>query len=270
MAQPGVGKPRGILNQRAGAGKFHLTLHPPSADLAFYVEHYWIVAWDLRGQEPYRQEVLAHPSVHLVVERGASRIFGIATGRFIRQLAGAGQVFGVKFRPGAFHAFLHSSVTQLTDRALEFPMIFGMESTGLEEAVLSCDDDAAAIGRVESFLRSRSPERDARIATINAIVARISADRSITQVNDVAQRFNISTRSLQRLFREYVGIGPKWVIGRYRLHEAAEQLAADAVADEKNLALALGYFDQAHFISDFKASVGRTPVEYARAGESPS
>jgi AraC-like DNA-binding protein len=54
------------------------------------------------------------------------------------------------------------------------------------------------------------------------------------------------------------------VIKRYRLHEAAEQLAAGEVVDWPRLALDLGYFDQAHFIKDFKTIVGRTPAEYAK------
>ena len=69
---------------------------------------------------------------------------------------------------------------------------------------------------------------------------------------------------MQRLFQQYVGIGPKWVISRYRLHEAVEQLAADRSVDWTRLALDLGYFDQAHFIRDFKRLVGRTPADFVR------
>jgi AraC-like DNA-binding protein len=53
------------------------------------------------------------------------------------------------------------------------------------------------------------------------------------------------------------------VIKRYRLQEAADQVADSEVVDWAKLALDLGYFDQAHFIKDFKTIVGRTPAEYA-------
>lgn len=72
----------------------------------------------------------------------------------------------------------------------------------------------------------------------------------------------MSTRTLQRLFRRHVGVGPKWVLGRYRLHAAAEQLAAGERHDWTTLALDLGYFDHAHFIRDFSAVAGRSPAEY--------
>jgi AraC-like DNA-binding protein len=69
---------------------------------------------------------------------------------------------------------------------------------------------------------------------------------------------------LQRIFSQYVGVSPKWVIKRYRLHEAAEQLAGGEVVDWPKIALELGYFDQAHFIKDFKTIVGESPAEYIK------
>jgi AraC-like DNA-binding protein len=71
-------------------------------------------------------------------------------------------------------------------------------------------------------------------------------------------------RQLQRLFKEYVGVSPKWVIQRYRLLDAAERVAAGTIVNWADLALELGYADQAHFIRDFKGLVGRSPAEYAR------
>lgn len=77
------------------------------------------------------------------------------------------------------------------------------------------------------------------------------------------EQFAMSTRRMQRLFREYVGVTPKWVIQRYRLIEAAARLAAGRADDLADLALDLGYADQAHFIRDFKRIVGRPPAGYA-------
>jgi AraC-like DNA-binding protein len=71
------------------------------------------------------------------------------------------------------------------------------------------------------------------------------------------------SRTLQRLFRRYVGVGPKWVLRRYRLHDGADLLARGEAAELADLALALGYFDQAHFSREFKDQIGLTPAEYA-------
>jgi len=71
-------------------------------------------------------------------------------------------------------------------------------------------------------------------------------------------------RSLQLLFNDYVGISPKWVILRYRLHELIERCHSGAPLDWSQLAVDLGYFDQAHLINDFKSVVGYTPTEYKK------
>ena len=260
-----VGKPRGILNQKAGEKRFSLSLHPPSHELGFFVEHYWIVRWDLRGREPYLQETLPYPCVHLVIERGRSRIVGVVREKFSYLLTAKGFVFGVKFRPGAFYPFVKSPVSGLTDTTVELRDVFGTEGQALEEAVLSREDEGEMIELTEAFIRDRLPERDENVATINRIVEYIAADREITRVEDLAGRFNLSKRTLQRIFKRYVGVSPKWVIRRYRLHEAAERLANGEAVDWPNMALDLGYFDQAHFIRDFKAIVGTSPAAYAKS-----
>ncbi len=264
MVESEIGNPRGILNLKAAERKFRLSLHPPSSDLRFFVEQYWIVTWDLRGQEPYRQEVLPHPSVHLVIEKDRSSIVGVMSGKFSRLLEDRGQVFGVKFKPGAFYPFVKSPVSQFTDGSLSLSDAFGVNGLCFAQAMLRLEDKGAMIALAENFLRERLPAWDENVGLINRIVDRIIADRAITKVDDVVRRFNLNKRTLQRIFSQYVGVGPKWVIKRYRLHEAAEQLADGGVADLSTLALDLGYFDQAHFIKDFKAMVGRAPAEYAK------
>jgi transcriptional regulator GlxA family with amidase domain len=78
---------------------------------------------------------------------------------------------------------------------------------------------------VEEFLRSRRPKPDDNVARIVGMVYDVAEDRTILKVEDLVERYCMNKRTLQRLFAKYVGVGPKWVIQRYRLHEAAEQLA---------------------------------------------
>jgi len=110
---------------------------------------------------------------------------------------------------------------------------------------------------------SRSPRPDADAVLAGRIAERVAEERGITRVEHLAHEFGLGARALQRLFREYVGVTPKWVIQRYRLHEAAERAAAGTAQDWAALALDLGYADQAHFIRDFKRLIGRTPRDYA-------
>jgi AraC-like DNA-binding protein len=255
----------GILNPKTGQTKFQLSRHLPALDLSCFVLRYWIVKWDLRGQEPYLSENLPYPCVNLVIEKDKSRIYGVVKQKFSYLLTGKGQVFGVKFRPGAFYPFVKSPISNFTGSSISFQEAFGVASQPLEEAILSLEDKEKMIELAEAFLRERLPERDETVELINQIVERIIAEREITKVDDIVSRFDLSKRTLQRLFNQYVGVSPKWVIKRSRLQEAADQLAAGEIIDWPSLALDLGYFDQAHFIKEFKAIVGKSPVEYANS-----
>ncbi len=261
--------PTGILKPAGLGTTFNLERFAPAADLDCFVLRYWTVVWDVPEQVPYTQETLPYPCVNLVVECGRSGIFGVNTRRFQVQLMGKGWVFGIKFRPGAFYPFYRAPVAALTDRAIGLDAVFGAEGTDYKRRVLACARVDEMIDCAEQFLRARLPPPDEHIALINTVVEQIAADRTITRVAEIADRIGVSQRTLQRLFGQYVGVGPKWVIQRYRLLEAAEQLVQNANVDLPSLAQALGYFDQAHFINDFRATVGSTPAEYAQRRDAP-
>lgn len=258
------GKARGVLRHPPGPGAFHHARLAPSTELAWLVQHFWVVRWDLRGHEPQQRETLPHPNVHLVFEPKGSRIYGVHSARSTQTLQGRSCAFGVKFRPGGFRPFLQRAVSTLRDRSLEPQDIFGPAFATLETEVLAMEEDASMVGLAETFLRQRVPAMDPLVIQVGEIVDGIVHDRMLTTVEQLVQLWGIDKRRLQRLFSEYVGVSPKWVINRYRLHEAVERLAEGGTVDWAQLALDLGYFDQAHFIRDFRKLVGRPPAEYAR------
>jgi AraC-like DNA-binding protein len=92
----------------------------------------------------------------------------------------------------------------------------------------------------------------------------MASNAKLLTVTQVAQTVGVSPRSLQRLFRTYVGVSPKWLIRRYRLQEAAARAEAGETQNWSALALSLGYFDQAHFVNDFKRMIGLPPGEYMK------
>ena len=237
---------RGILNPEAAAAHFRLTRLPPSEDLAGLVERHWIVEWDL--DEPFTQEIVTHPSFNMVFEDPAF-IHGVFTGRFKRELTGSGRVIATKFRPGGFHPFHPVPAHTLTNKAIPVSDVFG-------------HFDPSTIDEIEHGLRNHGWEPDPRVDEIVALHAAMLADPEITRVEHLCSLAGCSKRTLQRQFREYVGVTPKWVLQRIRLHEAAERMA-DGEGDWAGMAVDLGYFDQAHFIKAFKAVVGLSPADYA-------
>jgi AraC-like DNA-binding protein len=259
-------EPRGVLAPRFDTGRFSHERQPPCAALADLVEHYWHVAWDMRGNPPQTQETLPHPSVHLVVEPDAAAIYGVHTARYTKLLAGQGFAFGIKFRPGGFQPFLGRAVATIADSRLAPDAVFGAAAPAYVRQVRACGDARARFAAAEALLLARLPQLKphADVARANALVAAIAADNGMVTVDALASQSGLNKRSLQRLFQHYVGVGPKWVIKRYRMHEAVAQLQAGAPVKLAQLALELGYFDQAHFINEFTALVGKPPGEYLR------
>lgn len=262
MTRSKLGNTRGILSPKAGAEKFHLSRALPSANLCSFIEQYWVVHWDLRGQKPYTSETLPFPSIHLVIEDRQPEVYGVVTGKFTRRLQGRGRAFGVKFRPAGFYPFFRSPLSSLTDRTTTLHAVFGKEATNLRKLILGETDESQCVRYMEEFLTARRPKWDPFVEAVRDVVENVAKNPTITRVEQVASLLNISLRPLQRSFSKYVGISPKWVIQRYRLQEAAE-LLANSSETMTEIALRLGYFDQAHFIRDFRAVVGTTPRAYA-------
>jgi AraC-like DNA-binding protein len=231
------------------------------------VQHIWIVRWHLESGASHVAETLPHPNVHLVLENEQACVSGIHRGRFTRELSGEGSAIGIKFRPGGFFPFLKKSVSTLRNRTVPIESIFGSPSTELRRIVSELDE-AKTLAFIESFLLRHWPLPDPNVDRIAALVAEVENDRSVLRVEDLVMRHGLTKRSLQRSFEQYVGIGPKWVINRFRMHEAMEQLHRGQPLDWAQFALDLGYFDQAHFNRDFKSLVGCTPKRYAANAQS--
>jgi AraC-like DNA-binding protein len=257
---------RGILEPEAGQATFRLARHGAAFDLREAVDGHWSVEWDLRGRPPFQQEILTHPNVNLSFEPEGAFVWGVGTTRTSHELRGRGWVLGTRFRPGGFRPFADVAVASLTDRVVPLHELFGRaDADALERHVREEGAMPARIAHVEAFLRERWDGADARVAEVAAIVQLLLEEPRITRVDQLAERCHVSPRTLQRLFHEYVGVHPKWVVQRYRLHTAAERIAERPDLDLAALAADLGYFDQAHFIKEFKGLVGRTPTDYAAA-----
>lgn len=257
--------PRGVLHLQQAPGQFVHRQMPPSADLAPWVAHHWFVAWDLSGLRDRVQQTLPHPNAHLVVEAGEVRLWGVQRARFSKTLSGRGWAFGVKLCVAALPAVLPGPAAALTDRSVAAPDVLGESLRGLAASGLAGDADALQQA-AEVVLRPLLPARpDPRALQLAAIVQRLAADPSVTSVQALSQAVGEPVRRLQRDFQRHVGVGPKWVIARYRLHEALALLQSGAARPDADLAQRLGYFDQAHFIRDFKRMVGAPPRAYAQS-----
>ncbi len=272
MAIERVENAQGILDPEEFARHVTLRRFVPSDDLADFVEFYWVVAWDLPAGKKFISENLPYPSVHIVFEPDGSYVQGVMTGRFAHTATGKAEVFSVKFLPGMAFPFIGRPLSSFTDERIDVNDAFGGSGLSLARAVHCAVDADARIAVVNAFLRDRlsatarpTPQTCIESCTgAHTIVDWIASHREATMVRYVERKFGKSARSLQALFSKYVGVGPKWVIRRYRMLEAVESLHANLPPDLVTLALDLGYTDQAHFTNDFRNMTGRTPGEYSK------
>jgi AraC-like DNA-binding protein len=253
---------RGVLRPDGAAGRFTLARHPSAGDLAPFVDYYWIVRWDLGEEPPYEQSILPHPCVHLVFEADGAAVYGIDTKIFTRRLTGQGKVLGVRFRPGCFRPFSPRAISRLNDTVVPAAFLLGRAVASANEAVMAAGTDEEMISVAAALLREIRPPRDRVAEQVAAMVERISADLEIRRVGDLTAAFGWPERKLQRLFSEYVGVSPKWVMRRARLHEAALRASSGEAVDWATLAKDLGYADQSHLTRDFTATIGTPPARY--------
>jgi len=237
-----------------------------SDDLSDLVERFWIPVWSVA--EPSTQSTLQHPVCLIVVSDTYARLYGVARGRSSVTLEGDGWAVGTMLTPAAGRLVLGRSVAGITDTHIDLAEVDAIDAEALvaeiREAMARDPHDQAAHGvaiqSVERRLAAYLPVDEAGLL-INEVVTLLRDHPEITRVDELAAQVGLTERSLQRLVEQRVGMSPKWLIQRRRLHDAVEALKAgeSSLAD---MAARLGYADQAHFTHDFRAVTGMTPGEY--------
>jgi len=252
----------GVLRPGPAAERFTLSRCTPSGALAAFVDFYWIVRWDLRGQPAFEQTILPHPNVNLVFEASGAGIYGVDRSLFVRRLEGQGKALGVRFRAGCFRPFWGAPVSQLCDRVVPAARVFGPLAEKTRQTIMCADGDDEMASHASSLLFSVLPSADPLALQAASLVELITSDVSLRRVDQLSGVSGLSVRALQRLFADYVGVGPKWVMRRARLHEASLRADSGETVDWGELAADLGYVDQAHLTRDFTATIGVPPGRY--------
>jgi len=262
----------GILRPEEFAEHADVERVPCSAALSPWVENHWCLRWDLPPGSTYVSSTLPHPACNLTLELGAPRpgvgadrlvVTGVVTERFEVPVVDRGWVLGVKFRPGGLAAFCGLDARGLADRGI--PAVDVLPATVCEaiRAIPAGTPTSRAVVEAErALLTVRPSEPDTAYDLVLTLISDMLADRTVVRVSQLEERHGIGRRQVQRLFARYVGVGPKWVLARYRMHDVVTVLDDGYDGALTDLAARYGWYDQAHFIQDFTAQVGVTPGEY--------
>lgn len=240
----------------------------PTDALAEFVDYYWLVRW--RTDEPYRQQVIPQPRVHVAAEDGRMFVHGVSRHPFFRTLHGHGHVLGAAFHAGGFRPVLKASVGGISGTVLPGSEILGKDDRPTAERILGTEVSTEMVRSFDEYLLATVPEPDSMSRRLTELVGEVERCTDIVRAEQLAEHAGLSLRSLQRLFADYVGVGPKWVIQRSRILDATAAAHSGEPTDWSGLADKLGFSDQAHLTRVFTQVVGASPAMYQRQGAAPA
>jgi AraC-like DNA-binding protein len=266
----------GILRPDQLARHVRLERVACSDDLAPWVEHYWTLRWDLPPGASYLSSTLPHPACNVSVERGHLRegvdddvvVTGVVTRRFDVTIRDQGWVFAAKFRPGGLADLTGVNARRLRDATVPATDVLEAETTHRLRAIRSLADADEGRRHFDEVLGALATSPSDDYLQLLDMITTMLRDRALIRVAEVEQRCGVGTRTLQRLFERYVGVSPKWVLSRYRMHDVVTDLDAGYGGSLADLAAKYGWFDQAHFTREFTDLVGVPPGADQRDGTS--
>lgn len=178
---------------------------------------------------------------------------------------GKNTMLGVRFFPHASAFFLDEKIEQFNNRVVDFGDISGRAVKNLHQRLLETKDADNRIKLLEDYLLHRlavSEKRYKKIAVVHDIMREIKREDFFDNMQNVASRYGITSRYLQKLFLQYTGLTPK-LYSKINRFQNSLQLIGQKDASLTSIAYDCGYFDQSHFIRDFKSFTGITPSGYS-------
>jgi AraC-like DNA-binding protein len=251
-------------------------LHRPRRPLADHIEFFG--HWLSRGAN-YRSRALPRGAVTVVFDVGHRQqldfyaadgtsklsvppafVTGSQGASYVSDIAADQPVMAIHFRPGGAFPFFGMSLGDLGGAPVGIDEIWGREGHELHECLIAARSVAVRFGLLEEFMLARARTSVYRHPGVAATMAAVEANPSI-RMTEVRQLTGLSTKRLIGLFRAEVGLSPKEYARVRRLQAALRQLSSGATGGA-HIAADIGYFDQSHFVREFRSFTGMTPTQY--------
>lgn len=178
------------------------------------------------------------------------------------QPTGRVKLFGIRFHPGGAFPFLHLPLNELTDQIVSLNSVWHNLSSELAERMHAARSTCARITFMETVLLARLAQQHQTDPLVNAVVNRIIQRNGLVAIEPLQKNLGISGRQLERKFQTFIGLTPKFLCRILRFQKVFRAVEYPEAATWSHVALECGYYDQAHFIHDFKAFTGQNPSAY--------
>lgn len=263
IANRTIGNSGAILYNAIEVADYHEIA--PSPRLARQVECFWSLRPSYPAQ-PHR--VLPDGCTDLIFWVIGGQLKGSAVGAMTRsivtRLAPQAEIFGVRFHPGMSHGLMRVPVSILTDEIVDLESLWGKDGRAMEQRLADAGSLQKRAALIEAGLDPQSGETPVQRAALWIV-----ANRGDASADELARHAGLSARQFRRLCIEQTGVGPKMLCRVLRFRNAANRIASAGPGNWADFALDHGYYDQAHFINEFREFSGVTPAEYASVFSNP-
>ncbi|GGH40096.1 AraC family transcriptional regulator [Dyadobacter endophyticus] len=254
----------------------YFTILPP-ADLARYVRFFWVLEHDLADAEAYFHRTMADGCAEMVFHFKGRFDELLKTDQselsFRSGIHGQSQsfrrfrigedfgIFGVYLYPFAIPALFGIPAAELSNQMPDLATFLGNAGIELEERVMLATDHPERVHIVAEFLRKRIRSHEVHEPAVFSVISSVIRSNGLAKIPELAAQSFLSTRQFERKFLAFSGFNPKLFSRIIRFHSALNEYGNK----EKSLteiAYECGYYDQSHFIHDFKAFSGEHPKTY--------
>lgn len=245
--------------------------YAPRGILADYIESYMVVSSEQEVTNTVLPETLPlltfryHGDFHYIIHdqstvMPAVALSGLRSSVKNVYLAKQTGVFIVRFKELAFASFFKEPLHYFFEKGISFNALSLRHKTSAIEARLyEAEDDHKRILLVETFLTSLLKEKT-KDQLIETALQKIKVLKGNIKIKELANSLNISQDAFEKRFRWAAGLSPKRFSTLVKMEYAVKNKTAhQSITD---IALTLGYFDESHFIKDFKSFSGQTPFQY--------
>ncbi len=250
----------------------------PTGFLQNYIKHYCFMESDSQDENVvervipienvqlmfhYKNPFVVFQPNETTVKQPRSIISGL-TGSFsdVSTNGEAGVAFVSFYPTGAYH-FFNFPLSEIENQSINLSDIFVKEVPQVEEILFSKKTITGRVCVIEDFLRKRfSPISSYDNLLIRRGVEIIKSCKGQTTAIALSNNLSITTKSLERKFSQYLGKTTKQVIKLIRFQEILQDLSNNKNLHLTEYAYRNGFFDQSHFIREFKTYSGYTPKEF--------
>ena len=241
--------------------------YKPGPPLSEFVDFFW--SFDSYGPSHDRERLLPTGTMELVFSadacgKVASGVAGPRAECLVLNTSTPFSVIAVHFKPGGGFPFFGVPGSELHNNNVTLDLVWGGYAGSVSDRVWEADSAERRFQVLEEALLTRAHGRFERHPAVRYALDVFDRSHGARAVGDVVHECGISSRRFWELFRGEVGLSPKAFCRIRRFDEVLRRIERLADVDWADIALACGYFDQAHFNHEFRAFAGVNPSAYLR------